>query len=282
MNLEELIKVSGYSYVNFNYVAPFIEESTFFEADNMGLEYAKNNGIRNFDCAPFCLDKVKREDTRIIFNDNLKLFIDAMIGIAVLQSDKNGEKAENHEAAFTFIGRRDDEKNKIFITKAFWDEEGFGVDNRKKKNAAALIDDYSDLPMFSDPYQGNVTTVSDNYYHKQEKYCEKADNSGNFVIINGHTHPQLLRHGKVNNYPSREDVVLSITEAATHYGDYNGNCTYLNAVINADGDLNIFGFDMKKQKFVVFDKLVYKDSSTSINSLTEGNYPIQATKGDNQ
>ena len=49
---------------------------------------------------------------------------------------------------------------------------------------------------------------------------------------------------------------------------------FLNAIINADGDLNIFGFDVETGRFFILNDVAYQ-SGEKIAAYTEGNYPIQ-------
>ena len=59
-------------------------------------------------------------------------------------------------------------------------------------------------------------------------------------------------------------------EATKNYVQGDKTCIYLNAIVNADGDLNIYGVDAQGE-FVIFDK-VQTRTGKQIASYTELKY----------
>jgi len=272
MNIEDFKQKYAKKEPSFAEIAEIISEESFNEAGRLGFEYAKQNNMHNEETFPFAIDRVRRAQIRVIFNDNLKPLINKMESLAKQESDDGSFKLNHYEAAFCLVGEKT--KDKIINNNAFWDERGFKPNKTKFYDP----DDYGGFgyDSFYD-HSSNVVAVSSDFIDKMEEICQNATGD-NLVVIYGHTHPQLDSLGKLNNYPSVSDITSSVSEAVEHYQQKNGYCTFLNAIVNADGDLNIFGYDMSSKRFIVFDKLVYQ-SGAKINALTDENYPLSSYKG---
>lgn len=267
MKIEELKEVFNGDDVPFEKVEEIVSDDVFSGASKLGIDYAKGAGFENFEDAPFCLEKVTPGTAGVIVDDGVKPIIELMKKHAKTQSDTPRKKADHYEASFCLYGRLVD--GKIMISDGFWDERGY------KPNAYKYVDpDALSYGSFFADYS-NVTTTSVWYDKKVDAVCEGASPDGSLVVIYGHTHPQTNAYGKINNYPSRTDVVLSVEEAVTRYTQANGTCSFLNAIINADGDLNIFGFDVETGRYFILNDVKYR-SGEKIASYTEENYPIQA------
>lgn len=263
-------------------------DKRFLEAEQLGIEHFRKSGYHGIACAPFCIDKIKRAGTRVIIEDSIKPLIELMKQKAVSESFQLGKYNTHYEASFSFVGRM--KNNKIFIEEAFWDEEGFGKTTTKTSKGSYYDPDceYGSFDsFFRDSFRsafstssGNITTPSDQYIDMQDSICADAQDNENgiFVFINGHTHPFNKDMGKLNNYPSRDDVSKSISEAREYFSQPNGKCIYLNAIINAEGDLNIFGVNLLTGEYLAYDNIVYKASGDHVASLTEGKYPIEKEK----
>lgn len=267
MDFQKLKDMFNNGEISFEQLEGLIGETSFSEASKLGLDYAKGMKYVSFENAPFCLDRVKAAPVKVVLSESVKPIIEDMKTSAKEQSDKRGKSAENYEASFCLYGRIVGDK--IIISDAFWDERGYKPNEYKyadpdSLNYASFFDNYS-----------NVTTTSRGYDKQVDGVCASATSDGSLVVIYGHTHPQTNTYGKINNYPSRSDIVLSVEEAVTHYAQENGNCTFLNAIINADGDLNIFGYDVEAGKFFTIHDVKY-ETGEKVASYTEGNYPIQA------
>lgn len=272
MNLEEYKKKYGKVDPSFAEISEIVSEESFREAGTLGFDYAKQNNMLSEETFPFCIDKVRRTQSRVVFDDSTKSLIEKMKALAKEESDDGSFKLNHYEAAFCLVGEKT--KDKIIINDGFWDERGFKPNKTKFYDP----DDYGGFGFdsFYD-HSSNVVDVSSDFLEKMEEICNNAIGN-NLVVIYGHTHPQLDSLGKLNNYPSVSDITSSVSEAVEHYQQKNGYCTFLNAIINADGDLNIFGYDILFKKFIVLDKLVYQNGE-KINALTDGNYPLSNHKG---
>ncbi len=272
MNLEEYKKKYGKADPSFAEISEIVSEESFSEAGALGFDYAKQNNMLSEETFPFCIDKVRRTQSRVVFDDSTKSLIEKMKALAKEESDDGSFKLNHYEAAFCLVGEKT--KDKIIINDGFWDERGFKPNKTKFYDP----DDYGGFGFdsFYD-HSSNVVDVSSDFLEKMEEICNNAIGN-NLVVIYGHTHPQLDSLGKLNNYPSVSDITSSVSEAVEHYQQKNGYCTFLNAIINADGDLNIFGYDILFKKFIVLDKLVYQNGE-KINALTDGNYPLSNHKG---
>lgn len=265
MNIEEL-KALFEEDVSFEQIEELVSDDVFAGASKLGIDYAEKHGFESFEDAPFCLEQVTPGTVSVVVDDGVKPVVELMKKLAKEQSDTSDKKADHYEASFCLYGRMQD--GKIVITDGFWDERGYQPNAYKyadpdSLNYGGFFADYS-----------NVTTTSRWYDRKVDAVCDSATPDGSLVVIYGHTHPQTKELGKVNNYPSRTDVSLAVEEAVTRYTQANGSCSFLNAIINADGDLNIFGFDVETGKFFILDDVKYK-SGKKIEAYTEENYPIQ-------
>lgn len=265
MNIEELKKLFDENDVSFEEVEKIISEENFSVASKLGRDYAEGMKFASFENAPFCIDKVGASPVSVVVSDSAKSVIELMKSSAREQSDTREKSADNYEASFCLYGRMID--GKILITDAFWDERGYKPNEYKYADPDAM-----NYGSFFANYS-NVTTTSRQYDRKVDEICATATPDGSLVVIYGHTHPQTNTYGKINNYPSRTDIALAVEEAVEHYAQKNGTCTFLNAIINADGDLNIFGYDAESGRFFILNDVQYQ-SGEKIPAYTEGNYPI--------
>lgn len=267
MDIEQLKNLFNENEPSFDDIEKIIGEEFFSEAAKMGKSYAEGMKYVRFEDAPFCIDRVGSAPIKVVVADSVKPLIEDMKKSAKEQSDTKEKSADNYEASFCLYGRF--EGDKIVITDAFWDERGYKPNEYLYADPDALV--YGNFfANFS-----NVTTTSKWYDQKVDAVCETAPADGSLVVIYGHTHPQTSTYGKINNYPSRTDIALSVEEAVTHYAQQNATCIFLNAIINADGDLNIFGYDVESGKFFILDDVKYENGE-KIAAYTEGNYPISA------
>ncbi len=264
MNIE-LLKKNLKDIQDLGQVKLILKDETFNQADERGVNYAKNASFSNLQTAPFCIDLVKSSNISILVDDEVKLLIENMKNLALEQSDTLEAKADNYEATFLLIGKK--EGDGIHIYDSCWDDEGFEPNRYKFTDP----DNY-DFAFFATPKR-NVTTISDKFVKVLHTVAgSSTDNS--LVLIHGHTHPQTAAMAKLNNYPSRQDICASVEEALNFYQQENGTCLFLNAIINADGDLNVYGFDAKAAKFIKIDKIKYK-SGEKISSYSQGSFPIK-------
>ena len=262
MKIEEISSKFKVKNPTFDDVAEIVADDNFIIAAKTGFDYAKNENYINFDNAPFCIDLATRSKTKLVVADRLKILIEDMHKKAVQQSDTPKIDGDYYEASFCLVGR--DNGGVIEIQDGFWDDQGY-IPNKKGDP-----DNYSyDFWRFDD----NVTIASSKFNNLIMKSCETASKDLSLVLIHGHTHPQKREYGKINNYASRSDIVASVEESVDYYDQENGKCMFLNAIINADGDLNVFGYDVKKEKFLIFDKISYA-SGSKIKAYSDGNYPI--------
>ena len=67
---------------------PFIANKEFLEADTMGVEEQKKRKLTDLSLAPFCLDKIKRSNVRVIVDDDLKPTIELIKSKAVSSREK--------------------------------------------------------------------------------------------------------------------------------------------------------------------------------------------------
>lgn len=267
MDFEQLSAIFGTRNVSFEQIETIIGSSDFKEASRLGVEYAKTHKYEELDYAPFCIDKVDASATRVVFADSLKELIKSMNDLAVDESDRIGKRGSHHEASYCFVGERIGDT--IVIREGFWDSKGF-TPNRLFADPDGM-DGWGNI--FSYVTDANETSTSAAYERKIKEICAEAGQDGSLVVIYGHTHPQMRKYKKINNYPSREDIKLAVEEAVSHYAQENGTCTFLNAIITADGDLNIFGYDVQTGKFEIYDKVQY-ETAGKIKTYTEGDYPI--------
>ena len=216
--------------------------------------------------APFCIDTIKPSKTKVVLSAEVFKMYQDMHKRAVSQSDTPTKDGDKYEASFCFAGRK--EGDTIILDEAFWDKSGYVPERPYDPDAC-----YSELPAFN--FFSNVTTGSKEFASKLKTACKIPVSASNTrIVINGHTHPQTKSMGQINNYPSRTDVVLAVEEAAEYYVQGDRTCTFLNAIVTADGDLNIFGVD-EKGEFVIFDNVRTK-AGEKVPSYTEGKYPLSS------
>lgn len=256
-------------------IKTFLDNDKFNKAVEMGRTYAESANIKE---APVCIDKLNHSAQKVTLSREAVEIYKKMCSFAKKESDTVADRGDgtqlvipgtHFEYSFCFVGQKTE--NGIFINNAFFDTE----------NAISNV--------FNDPdYSGNfynvfannknMTSTSASFDKKMHEACETAnDQEASIVVIYGHTHPQTSQLGKINNYPSVTDVELSVTEAHDYYQQENGNCTFLNAIINADEDINIFGYDIPKGEYVTFNK-VYNSYGDKLPAFTESNYPIKAVE----
>ena len=263
--LAESVKENDLSYAD---VLALIEDQCFLKAATLGEDWVRSVEGTDFDDAPFCIDQIAGSKSRVVLGADAIAIIEEMKKQAKNQSDIKHIKMDNYEASFCLTGRK--EGDKIIIDGAFWDKDGY-MPNRNKNYDP---DSYYDLP--TSRVGANETTTSDEFDSKMDSACGIAVPEGTIrVVINGHTHPQTSKMGQINNYPSRTDIVLAVEEAGKHYVQGDSTCMFLNAIVTADGDLNIFGID-EKGEFVIFDK-VQTPAGKQIAAYTEGNYPLSSS-----
>ncbi len=264
----DLIKLSEYvkdNDLSYEEVVKLVDGKQFAAAGKTGEDWVKSVGGTNFEDAPFCVDTLDASKTKVVLGADAIQIVSDMIKKAKTQSDVQHIKMDNYEACFCLAGKK--EGSQIIIDEAFWDEEGY----MPTRNRNYDPDSYYDLPAFNK--NSNITTESTGYTKKVNDACKTQVSQNSIrVVINGHTHPQTSEMGQINNYPSRTDIVLAAQEAGEHYLQGDKTCIFLNAIVTADGDLNIFGVD-EKGEFVIFDK-VQTPSGKSIAAYTEGNYPL--------
>ena len=262
--LSESVKEKNLEYTD---VLELVGDKGFADAGALGEDWVKSAGGTNFEDAPFCVDKVARSRTKVVLGASAVEIFDKMKKCATSQSDVKHIKMDNYEASFCLTGRK--EGDKIIIDGAFWDEDGY----MPNKNRNYDPDSYYELP--TSRVGSNETTASKGFADKMKKACGDAVPEGTIrVVVGGHTHPQTMEMGQINNYPSRTDIVLAVEEAGEHYEQGDKTCMFLNAIVTADGDLNIFGID-EKGEFVIFDK-VQTPAGKQIAAYTEGNYPLSS------
>lgn len=240
------------------------QSNQFAEAGKMGEEWLKTQGGTDFSDAPFCIDTIKASKTKVILKDEVVKIYKEMLKRAVSQSDTPDKKQDNYEACFCLAGRK--EGDTIILDEAFWDKAGYTPEKPYDPDAC-----YFDLPTYN--AYSNVTTASSGFVRKMETACKMPVSASSVrIVINGHTHPQTREMGRINNYPSRTDVVLAVEEAAKYYVQGDRTCTFLNAIVTAEGDLNIFGVD-ENGEFVIFDN-VKNAKGEKVPSYTDGKYPL--------
>ncbi len=272
MKIEDLIKLREEvgQDLPMEIIEKVIQDASFSEASELGVDYAKSNGYDSIENAPFCIDKVNASKTRIVIDDGVKQLIEAMKKSAYDQSSGKS-LGDNYEAIFMLIGERNPE-GIIHITDGEWDERGYEPNKYKFMDPDAYNYSYD---FFTD--KSNVAEAS-SYFSKLVDRTAEAAKGNSLVIIYGHTHPHRKGYGQINNYPSRSDISASVAEAMNYYVQENGVCTFLNAIINADGDLDVFGYDAGNEKFEIYKNIRYK-SGEVVKAYTDGIYPIAKSSG---
>ena len=245
-------------------VLALTQSKQFAEAGKKGEDWLKSQGSSDFEDAPFCIDTIKPSKTRVVLSDEAFKIYKDMHKKALSQSDTPQKDGDNYEASFYFAGRK--EGDTIILDEAYWDKSGFIPEKPYDPD-----DCYGELSAMN--FDSNVTKTSGVFDSKLEAACKIPVSASNVrVVVNGHTHPQTREYGQINNYPSRTDIVLAVEEAAKYHVQGNRTCTFLNAIVTADGDLNILGVD-EKGEFVIFDNVKNKKSE-KVPSYTEGKYPL--------
>ncbi len=265
MDLRKLNEFLNEYELQYGDVLQIVSDKKFADAGTLGEEWVKSVGGTDFEDAPFCIDQIASSKTNVVVGGEAVEIIKKMKSLATSQSYTPQKLNDNYEACFCLTGRK--EGDTIIIDEAFWDKDGFAPNRQKYYDP----DNYDALPVYDD--SSNVTTESEGYLRKVSATCKIPVSAGSTrVVISGHTHPQTRKMGKINNYPSRTDIVLAVEEAAKNYVQGDKTCIYLNAIVNADGDLNIYGVDAQGE-FVIFNK-VQTRTGKQIASYTEGNYPL--------
>lgn len=259
---------------NLDEIKTFLDNDKFNKAVEMGKTFAQSKGYQE---APVCIDKLDHSADKVVLSREAVDIYNKMCSLAKRESDTVSYRGDgtslvipgsHFEYSFCMVGQKTE--NGITINNAFFDKES-------AVNSVFNDPDYSGNFYSVFANSKNTTSTSASFDKKMHEACETAnDEEGSTVVIYGHTHPQLSDLGKINNYPSATDVELSVTEAHDYYKQEKGNCTFLNAIVNADGDINIFGYDIPKGEYVTYNKL-YNSYGDKIPAYTEGNYPLQET-----